>query len=122
MRIMSFILAFLYIVLFACAVTGIGLGGFLENTVMDIQSNIQLSIPILFFLLLSVVFDVFYNKKPSDNFLAGTLAGLGIATFFTGFSGSIGFGIIIYSILIRDASNEIHNKSRNSDAISSADS
>ena len=74
------------------------------------------------FLLLSVVFDVFYNKKSSDNFLAGTLAGLGIATFFTGFSGSIGFGIIIYSILIRDASNEIHNKSRNSDAISSADS
>ncbi len=103
MRRYSFCLGLLFIILFSSALAGFDLNGILDKTLSDIQNNAPLSIAILIVLILSLITQVV--SVDQTNYASGCIAGLGLATLLTGFEGSIGLVLILYSIMIKKTVN-----------------
>ena len=99
MKIYTLILGFFILLVFTSGVAGFSLNGFLENNISDIQNNLPLSIAILIFVFFSMIFVLFF--KESITYIAGIIAGLGIATYLTGFDYSLGSAVLIYSTLLK---------------------
>ena len=110
MKIYTLILGFFILLVFTSGVAGFSLNGFLENNISDIQNNLPLSIAILIFVFASMIFVLFF-KEPIT-YIAGIIAGLGIATYLTGFDYSLGSAVLIYSTLLK-IFEEKYNKFKN---------
>ena len=106
----SLILGFFILIVFTAGITGIGLNGFLEKNISDIENNFAISLAILIFVSYSIVEILFF--KNSLVYLSGVITGLGIATFLIGFEYSLGFVVIFYGTQLRSGC-ETHNKVKN---------
>ena len=112
MRISVLLLGLLIVVALFSGVIGFGLDSIFKKGLVDIHENFQLSIAILFFVSCSLIQMLFY-KNIGHEYIAGIIVGLGIASFLTGFTSSLGIAIILYAGSFNSLKNTYQEKYSN---------